>query len=61
MMKSDNLNKTLFGIFFLTIITLIFLREPCWLIDGSLKGDAFGYYKNGKSKEFLENLFYVYP
>ena len=61
MMKSDNFNKTLFGIFFLTIITLIFLREPCWLIDGSLKGDAFGYYKNGKSKEFLENLFYVYP
>ncbi len=61
MMKSDNFNITLFGIFFLTIITLIFLREPCWLIDGSLKGDAFGYYKNGKSKEFLENLFYVYP
>jgi len=60
-MKSDNLNKTLFGIFFLTIIILIFLREPCWLIEGSLKNDAFGYYKNGISKDFLENLFYVYP
>ena len=54
-------NKSSFFIFFSVILILIFYREPCWLIEGSLKSDAFGYYKNGISKNFLENLFYIYP
>jgi len=53
--------KFFIGIFFFTILVIIFLREPCWLIEGSLKPDALGYYLNGKSKDFLENLFFVYP
>ena len=52
--------KFFIGIFFFTILVIIFLREPCWLIEGSLKPDALGYYLNGKSKDFLENLFFVY-
>ena len=52
-------NKKLFGIFFLTILIIIFLREPCWLIEGSLKNNALGYIKR-KIKRFLENLFHIY-
>ncbi len=53
--------KSFISFFFLTILIVIFLREPCWLIDGSLRIDEFYFYKTGKSKSFLENLFYVYP
>lgn len=53
--------KSFIGLFFFTILVIIFFREPCWLIEGSLKPDALSYYLNGKSKDFLENLFHVYP
>jgi len=59
-MKNIYYKKSFIALFFLTIIIIIFLREPCWLIDGSLKGDEFGYYKSGKSKDFLDNLFFIY-
>jgi len=59
MIKSDY-NKSLFGIFFLVLLILIFLREPCWLIEGSLKNNVFGLYKTGLSRSFLENLFHIY-
>ena len=60
-MQNIYYNKSFIAVFFLTILIIIFLREPCWLIDGSLKADEFGYYKSGKSKDFLDNLFYIYP
>ena len=50
--------KSFIAIFFLLILFIIFFREPCWLIDGSLKMNEFDYYKIGKSKNFFENLFY---
>jgi len=53
--------KSFVGLFFSTILFIIFLREPCWLIEGSLKPDELSYYLNGKSKSFFENLFFVYP
>ena len=56
-----NNQKYLFYIFFLTILFLILFREPCWLLEGSLKPDEFFYYNIGKSKTFFENLFFVYP
>jgi hypothetical protein len=59
-MKNIFYNKSFIAVFFLIILIIIFLREPCWLIDGSLKGDEFSYYKIGKSKDFLDNLFYIY-
>ena len=59
-MRNIYYKKSFIAVFFLTILIIIFLREPCWLIDGSIKGDEFGYYKSGKSKDFLENLFYIY-
>ena len=60
-MKNLYNQKSFIAIFFLTILIIIFLREPCWLIEGSLKGDEFGYYKNAMSKSFLENLFFIFP
>ena len=60
-MQNIYYKKSFIIVFFLTILIIIFLREPCWLIEGSLKPDAFGYYADGKSKNFLDNLFYVYP
>jgi len=56
-----NNQRYLFYIFFLTILFLILFREPCWLLEGSLKPDEFFYYNIGKSKTFFENLFFVYP
>ena len=53
--------KSFISFFFLIILFIIFLRGPCWLIDGSLKQDALIFYLDGKSKDFLENLFHVYP
>ena len=60
-MENLNNKKYFFYIFFLTILILIFLREPCWLTEGSFKADDFFHYKEGKSKSFLENLFNIYP
>ena len=59
MIKPDY-NKSLFGIFFLVLLIIIFLREPCLLIEGSLKNNVFGLYKTGISRSFLENLFHIY-
>tara|TARA_Y100000816_G_C26054162_1_gene553028 strand:+ start:52 stop:1236 length:1185 start_codon:yes stop_codon:yes gene_type:complete len=53
--------KSFISLFFLTILLIIFSRGPCWLIEGSLKQDALTFYLDGKSKDFLENLFHVYP
>ena len=47
----------LFFIFFTILLALIFLREPCWLVEGSLKAYDFSYYKQGKLKSFTDNLF----
>ena len=60
-MENLNNKKYFFYVFFLMILILIFLREPCWLTEGSFKADDFFHYKEGKSKSFLENLFYIYP
>ena len=57
-MKKKYYKKSFIAIFFLLILFIIFFREPCWLIDGSLKMNEFDYYKIGKSKNFFENLFY---
>ena len=52
--------KYFFYIFFLSILILIFLREPCWLIEGSFKADDLFHYMRVNQK-FAENLFYIYP
>lgn len=51
----------LFFIFIAILLALIFLREPCWLMEGSLKAYDFSYYKQGKLKSFSDNLFFIYP
>jgi len=48
-------------IFFVILFLIIFLREPCWLIDLPFKGYEFDAYKQNMSKNFFENLFYIYP
>lgn len=60
-MKSLSNKYYLFFIFFAILLTLIFLREPCWFIEGSLKAYDFSYYKQGKLKSFSDNLFFIYP
>ncbi len=47
--------------FFTLIFLIIFFRETCWLLEGSFKSSEFAYYRVGKTKSFLENLFFVYP
>jgi len=47
--------------FFILIFLIIFFRETCWLVEGSFKSSEFEYYRAGKSKSFLENLFFIYP
>ena len=59
-MQNIYYKNSFIAIFFLLILFIIFLREPCWLVDGSLKMNEFDYYKIGKSKNFLENLFNIY-
>ena len=59
-MQNIYYKKSFIAAFFLLILIIIFLREPCWLVDGSLKMNEFDYYKIGKSKHFLENLFNIY-
>ncbi len=59
-MRNIYYKKSFIAVFFLIILTIIFLRGPCWLVDGSLKMSEFDYYQDGKSKHFLENLFFIY-
>ena len=59
-MQNIYYKKSFIAVFFVLILIIIFLREPCWLVDGSLKMNEFDYYKIGKSKHFLENLFNIY-
>ena len=48
-------------IFFSCVFLVIFFRETCWLVEGSFKASEFAYYRVGRTKDFIENLFFVYP
>tara|TARA_B100000795_G_C22794689_1_gene438739 strand:+ start:124 stop:1302 length:1179 start_codon:yes stop_codon:yes gene_type:complete len=60
-MTLNNYSKNFFLLFllFISLILIIFLREPCWLIEGSFQRDDFGYYKLGKMNSFLGNIFQI--
>tara|TARA_B100000963_G_scaffold345945_1_gene350610 strand:+ start:475 stop:1650 length:1176 start_codon:yes stop_codon:yes gene_type:complete len=48
-------------IFFIILFLIIFFRAPCWLIEFPFKGFEFHAYKENVSKNFFENLLFIYP